>query len=137
MSISSIFKSIVATVGAALGYFFGEIDGFVYALITFIVIDYITGIMRAIIKKELSSDIGFRGIFKKICIFIIIGIGHMLDNLLFGEAGVLRSMIITFYIANEGISIVENMAFLGVPIPTPLLNTLQQLKKKNEQNKEN
>ena len=136
MSIDTIFKSALAIAGAAAGYFFGEFDGFFYAIITFVVIDYITGILSAIIKKQLSSGIGFKGIFRKVCIFIMIGIAHIIDTNVLKENGVLRTMVIFFYIANEGISIIENAAFLGLPIPAKLVSSLLQLKKKYE-DKEN
>ena len=130
MSISSVFKSITTSIGVILAYFISEADSFIYALIALMTADYITGLMCAVVKKELSSSIGFKGIFRKICIFFLLGIGHILDILVLGEINIIRTVIIVFYIANESISIIENTAFLGLPIPKSLVKTLQQLKKK-------
>lgn len=127
-----VFRSLIAAVGAVLGYFIGNFDGLLYALVFLIIADYITGIMCAVIKKELSSNIGFKGIFKKICIFILVGIGYILDILLLNETNVFHTVIIIFYIANECISILENAAFLGLPIPDNLIMALHQLKKKGD-----
>ena len=132
MSLENILKSASAIAGAVTGYFFGAFDGFFYAMITFVVVDYITGILCAIVKKQLSSEIGFKGISKKVCIFILIGVAYIIDTNLLHESGVLRTTVIFFYIANEGISIIENAALLGLPIPTKLVSSLVQLKKKFE-----
>ena len=136
MSISSVFKSAMTVTGAFLGYFFGDLDGFIYVIVTVVVIDYITGVMCAIVKRQLSSGIGFKGIFRKICIFFLIGIGHVLDVFILDEIYVFRTIIIFFYTANESISIIENAAFLGLPIPSNLIAVLQQLKKKGGDTKE-
>lgn len=123
------FKAAVAAIGGVVGWFFGAFDGFLYALIAFVTMDYITGVMCAIVDKELSSQIGFRGIFKKILIFVLVGVGHVLDSQVLGspDAGALRTAVIFFYLSNEGVSILENTAYLGLPIPVKLKDILAQL----------
>ena len=113
--------------GGFLGWFLGGADGFLYALIAFVVIDYITGVMCAIYDKSLSSEVGFRGICRKVLIFILVGVGNLLDVYILGEAGVLRTAVIFFYLSNEGVSLLENASRLGLPIPEKLKEILQQL----------
>ena len=113
--------------GGFLGWFLGGFDGFLYALIAFVVIDYITGVMCAISDKSLSSEVGFRGICRKVLIFILVGVGNLLDVYILGEAGVLRTAVIFFYLSNEGVSLLENASRLGLPIPEKLKEILQQL----------
>ena len=113
--------------GGFLGWFLGGADGFLYALIAFVVIDYITGVMCAISDKSLSSEVGFRGICRKVLIFILVGVGNLLDVYILGEAGVLRTAVIFFYRSNEGVSLLENASRLGLPIPEKLKEILQQL----------
>lgn len=124
----NIIKAIFTAIGGYLGYVLGGHDGFLYALIAFVVIDYLTGIMLAIIKKRLSSAIGCKGIFKKIMIFLMVAIAHTIDAYLIGNGGAIRTAVIFFYISNEGISILENSANLGLPIPDKLKDILVQLK---------
>lgn len=135
MNIISAFKGVFAMIGTFAGYFFGGTNGFFYAIVTFVVIDYITGVLCAIVNKQLSSEIGFKGIFKKLCIFILIGVANVIDMNVLNANGVLRTTVIFFYIANEGISIMENAASLGLPIPANLSAVLHQLKKKNDDEK--
>ena len=113
--------------GGFLGWFLGGVDGFLYALIAFTVIDYITGVMCAITDKNLSSSIGFKGICRKVLIFTLVGIGNIVDVYVLGQGGVLRTAIIFFYLSNEGVSILENSAHLGLPIPEKLKEVLEQL----------
>lgn len=124
-----------AAVGGWLGYFLGGMDGFIYALITFVVVDYITGLMCAILDKKLSSEIGFRGIFKKILIFSLVAIGHIIDKSVIGDGSVIRTAVIFFYLSNEGISILENAAHIGLPIPQKLKDVLGQLHNKGDEEK--
>ncbi len=121
---------IFSTIGAALGWYLGGVDGFMYALITFVVVDYLTGLMVAVLEHKLSSEVGFRGIFKKILIFTMVGIGNMIDIHLLGNGSAVRTAVIFFYISNEGISIVENAAKIGLPVPKKLLDVLEQVKSK-------
>jgi toxin secretion/phage lysis holin len=121
------------------GAFFGgsrRPDGFLYALITLVAIDYLTGVICAIIDKKLSSDIGARGILKKVLIFVIVGIGHLLDTQVLGSqnGGALRTAVIFFYLSNEGISVLENAAHIGLPIPENIKAVLQQLHGREEDN---
>ena len=113
--------------GGFLGWFLGGFDGFLYALIAFTVIDYITGVMCAITDKNLSSAVGFKGICRKVLIFNLVGIGNIVDVYVLGQGGVLRTAIIFFYLSNEGVSIMENTAHLGLPIPAKLKEVLEQL----------
>lgn len=121
------FKTFCAFLGAILGYVFGDWDGFILALIVFIVIDYITGVICAVCSKKLSSEIGFRGILKKIFILLMVGVANILDGVT-GLGGVIRSAVIFFYLANEGISIIENAANIGLPVPDKIKDILEQLK---------
>ena len=116
-----------AAVGGWLGYFLGGCDGLIYALIAFVVIDYITGVMCAISDKTLSSEVGFKGICRKVLIFLLVGIGNIIDVQVLGSPGVLRTAVIFFYISNEGVSLTENAAHLGLPIPEKLKAVLEQL----------
>ncbi len=98
------------------------------------VADYITGVMCAIVDKTLSSEVGFRGIFKKVLIFVLVGIGHIIDTNLIGDGNVLRTAIIFFYCSNEGVSMLENASRLGLPIPEKLKDVLAQLHNKGGNN---
>ena len=118
---------VFTAVGGWLGYFLGGCDGLLYALICFVVIDYITGVMCAIVDKNLSSEVGFKGICKKVLIFILVGLAHVLDITVIGTGSILRTAIIFFYISNEGLSLVENAAYLGLPVPQKLKDVLEQL----------
>ena len=116
-----------AAVGGWLGYFLGGCDGLLYALIAFVAIDYITGVMFAISDKTLSSEVGFKGICRKVLIFLLVGIGHIVDAQVIGSGGVLRTAVIFFYLSNEGVSLIENAAHLGLPVPDKLKAVLEQL----------
>ena len=113
--------------GGFIGWFLGGMDGFLYALIAFAVIDYITGVLCAISDKTLSSEVGFKGICRKVLIFTLVGIGNIVDVYVLGETGVLRTAVIFFYLSNEGVSLLENAAHLGLPIPEKLKEVLEQL----------
>ena len=108
---------VLSVIGAFFGWFFGGADGFLYALIAFVIIDYATGVINAIISKALSSEIGFIGICKKVMIFILVGVAHLIDFFILQEGTVIRTAVIFFYLANEGISILENSANIGLPLP--------------------
>ena len=124
-------QMIVAVLGGYIGYFLGGWDGFLYALVAFVVIDYITGLMVAVLEKRLSSEVGFRGIFKKVLIFSLVAVGHIIDSRLIQSEGVIRTAVIFFYLSNEGISILENTAKIGLPVPEKLKNVLAQLNKED------
>ena len=123
-------------VGGFLGWFLGGVDGFLYALIAFTVIDYITGVMCAVTDKNLSSSVGFKGICRKVLIFTLVGIGNIVDVYVLGQGGVLRTAVIFFYLSNEGVSILENSAHLGLPIPEKLKEVLEQLHDREGKNDE-
>ena len=123
-------------VGGFLGWFLGGVDGFLYALIAFTVIDYITGVMCAVTDKNLSSSVGFKGICRKVLIFTLVGIGNIVDVYVLGQGGVLRTAVIFFYLSNEGVSILEHSAHLGLPIPEKLKEVLEQLHDREGKNDE-
>ena len=127
---------IFSAVGGWLGYFLGGCDGLLYALIAFVVIDYITGVMCAIINRELSSAVGFKGIFRKVLIFLLVGIANIIDVQVIGTGAVLRTAVIFFYISNEGVSLLENAGHLGLPIPGKIKTGLEQLPDRAEKGKE-
>ena len=119
----SIIQLIFAGVGGWLGYFLGGCDGLLVALIIFVACDYFTGVLCAISDRKLSSAVGFKGICRKMLIFILVGIANILDIHVLGHEGVLRTAINFFYISNEGLSLTENAAHLGLPVPEKLKNT--------------
>ena len=124
-------QMIVTVLGGYIGYFLGGWDGFLYALVAFVVIDYITGLMVAVLEKRLSSEVGFRGIFKKVVLFSLVAVGHIVDSRLLQNEGVIRTAVIFFYLSNEGISILENTAKIGLPVPEKLKEVLSQLNKED------
>ena len=123
----NVIQMVFATLGGWLGWYLGGVDGPLYALIAFVVVDYITGVMCAISDKTLSSSIGFKGICRKVLIFTLVGIANVLDTQVIGNGSVLRTAVIFFYISNEGISLLENSAHLGLPIPEKLKEVLEHL----------
>lgn len=118
---------IFAAIGGWLGWFLGGFDGLLYALIVFVVVDYITGVMCAVVDKNLSSSVGFKGICRKVLIFVMVGVAHILDANVIGDGSVLRTAVIFFYISNEGVSLLENASHLGLPIPEKMKEILEQL----------
>ena len=132
----SMIQLIFTALGGWLGYFLGGCDGLLYALIAFVVIDYITGVMCAIINRELSSEVGFKGIFRKVLIFLLVGIANIIDVQVIGTGAVLRTAVIFFYISNEGVSLLENAGHLGLPIPEKIKTVLEQLHDRAEKEEE-
>jgi toxin secretion/phage lysis holin len=120
-----------------LGWALGGLDGFLYTLIACMVLDYATGIMIAILEKKLSSVVGFRGIFKKVLILVMVGIAHAVDRNIIGSGETVRTAILTFYISNEGVSLLENAARIGLPIPSKLKDILTQLHGKENHDNDN
>ena len=118
---------IFTAVGGWLGWFLGGCDGLLYALLIFVTLDYLTGVMCAVADHKLSSEVGFKGICRKVLIFALVGIGHVLDTQVIGTGSILRTAVIFFYFSNEGVSLVENAAHLGLPIPEKLKAVLEQL----------
>ena len=123
---------IFTATGGWLGWFLGGCDGLLYALIAFVAIDYITGVMCAVIDHRLSSEVGFKGIFKKVLIFLLVGVANILDVQVIGTGCVLRTAVIFFYISNEGVSLLENAAYLGLPVPEKIKTVLEQLHSRSE-----
>ena len=133
----NFIQVIFATIGGWLGYFLGGCDGLIYALTAFVVVDYITGVMCAIADKKLSSSVGFKGICRKVLIFTLVGIAHIIDMQVIKSGSVLRTAVIFFYLSNEGVSLLENAAHLGLPIPNKLKEVLEQLHDRSEKEENN
>lgn len=123
----NMVQMVFAAVGGWLGYFLGGNDGLLIALVLFVVVDYLTGVMSAVSDKTLSSNVGFKGICRKVLIFLLVGIANILDVHVIGTGSVLRTAVIFFYISNEGVSLMENAAHLGLPVPGKIKAVLEQL----------
>lgn len=123
----NVIQLIFSALGGWLGYFLGGCDGLLYTLLAFTAIDYITGVMCAVNDHTLSSEVGFRGICRKVLIFMLVGIANILDADVVGTGSVLRTAVIFFYISNEGVSLLENAAHLGLPVPEKIKTVLEQL----------
>ena len=134
--IQIIIDSIAGAVGAVLGFMYGEVTGLFWALIAFMALDYITGVVVAIIEKRLSSEVGFRGLAKKFLILVFVAVGHIADTYILGGTPAAMSAVMLFYIANEGISIIENAAALGLPVPKKLTSIMEQIKNESESEEE-
>lgn len=136
-----IIHCISVVSGAVIGFLFGELTGLIVALTFFMVVDYATGIINAYYKKQLSSEVGFKGIFKKVVILCLVSVAHMIDVYVIGSNAVVMSATAMFYIGNEGLSILENAAELGIPLPPPLIKALKQIsdaqKLKDDKKEEN
>ena len=117
----------VAAIGGWLGYFLGGVDGMMIALIVLMTLDYVTGVMCAIVDKKLSSAVGFKGICKKVLVLMLVGVANIVDVHVVGAGSALRSAVVCFYLSNEGISMLENASHLGLPIPEKLKDILAQL----------
>lgn len=123
----NMIQAVFTMVGGWLGYFLGGCDGLLFALVVFVVMDYITGVMCAAADQKLSSEVGFKGICRKVLIFMMAGIANVLDVQIIGNGSVLRTAVIFFYLSNEGLSLLENVGHLGLPIPSRLKAVLEQL----------
>ena len=122
-----MIKAVFTGLGGWIGYYLGGCDGLLYALIAFVIVDYLTGVMCAIADKKLSSNVGFKGICRKVLIFLLVGIANIIDVQVIGQVGILRTAVIFFYLSNEGVSLLENAGHLGLPIPEQLKTVLEQL----------
>ena len=127
---------VFTAIGGWLGYFLGGCDGLLIALVLFAAADYITGVMCAVSDKKLSSSVGFKGICRKVIIFMLVGIAHVIDVNVIATGSVLRTAVIFFYLSNEGVSLMENAAHLGLPIPEKLKAVLEQLHDRAEKDDE-
>ena len=128
-------QMVFAAVGGWIGWFLGGCDGLLYALVAFVAVDYVTGVLCAVADRKLSSEVGFRGIAKKALIFLLVGMANVLDVQVIGRGCVLRTAVVFFYISNEGVSLVENAAHLGLPVPEKLKDVLAQLHGRAEDGK--
>ena len=126
----------ITAIGGWLGYFVGGIDGMMIALIVLMVLDYITGVMCAVMDKKLSSAVGFKGICKKVLILMLVGVANIIDVHVVGNGSALRGAVICFYLSNEGLSLLENAAYIGLPVPERLKEVLSQLHRREEKEKE-
>ena len=123
----NLIQFVFTAVGGWLGYFLGGCDGLLIALVVFVAVDYLTGVMCAVSDKKLSSEVGFKGICRKVLIFLLVGIANILDVQVIGTGSVLRTAVIFFYLSNEGVSLLENAAHLGLPVPEKIKVVLEQL----------
>lgn len=132
MTWDNFVKAVFAAVGGVVGFLFGQLNGLFWAVIALMALDYITGILCAVTTKTLSSEVGFRGLVKKFMILIVIAVGHLVDAYIIGQGAAFMTAVMLFFAANEGISILENAANLGLPIPKKLRDVLEQLKDKGD-----
>jgi toxin secretion/phage lysis holin len=132
----NLCQFLFTAAGGWLGYFLGGCDGLLLALVLFAVADYITGVMCAVADKKLSSEVGFKGICRKVIIFMLVGIAHIIDVNVIATGSVLRTAVIFFYLSNEGVSLLENAGHLGLPIPEKLKIVLEQLHDRSEKSDE-
>lgn len=126
------FQKFTAFLFAMGGFMWGKADGLLYALIAFMVLDYISGVISAYVRKEISSAVGFIGIVKKVFIMLLVAVAHILDTQVIGDGSVCRSAVIGFYISNEGISILENAVKMGLPMPKKLVDILLEMRNNDE-----
>jgi toxin secretion/phage lysis holin len=131
-----IIRGFSSLVGAAFVYMYGKMDQLLYTLVAFIILDYVTGIIKACMDKKLSSSVGFKGIMKKILILLLVAAGNLIDRVT-GSGGVIRSVVCVFFLCNEALSIVENAALMGVPFPKKIKKLLEQLRDENDEGSEN
>ena len=121
------FKVLIGGAITAVSGFLGGMDGIMYALLAFITIDYLTGIAVAVKRRELSSEVGFWGLVRKVCILLLVGIAHYIDAYVTGNGDVIRTVVSMYYIGNEGVSILENCGNLGLPLPEKLIAVMKQI----------
>jgi toxin secretion/phage lysis holin len=132
-SITDCIQTVITFIGGVAGFWLGGYDGLLYALIFMVVADYLTGVIKAIYNKKLSSEVGYKGILKKVCIFIMVAIGVLIDSIIPYEGEPFRTAVIFFYISNEGISLIENLAEIGLPIPKKIVKVMEQLQKDDDE----
>ena len=128
----NIFKNIIAAICTLLSFLFGDMEGMMIALIALIILDYISGVIAAAVEKRLSSEVGAKGIAKKIFMLLIVALANIVDINVIGDGHVLKTVTVVFYICNECISLIENAGRIGVPVPKKLLDVLEQLKNRDE-----
>lgn len=128
----NIFKQIMAAICTLISFLFGDIEGMMIALIALIILDYISGVIAAAVEKRLSSEVGAKGIAKKIFMLLIVALANIVDINVIGDGHVLKTVTVVFYICNECISLIENAGRIGVPVPKKLLDVLEQLRDRDE-----
>ena len=128
----NIFKNIMAGICTVLSFLFGDMEGLMVALVALIILDYISGVIAAAVEKRLSSEVGARGIAKKIFMLLIVALANIVDINVIGDGHVLKTVTVVFYICNECISLIENAGRIGVPVPKKLLDVLEQLRDKDD-----
>ena len=134
--IVGVVQTVITAIGAFVGWFLGGMDGFLYALVIMVTLDYLSGIMVAFAQRGLSSEIGARGIFKKILIFSFVAMGHIIDTRIFHSGSAIRTAVIFYYVSNEGISVLENATLLGLKVPKKLREVLAQINSEKESEKD-
>lgn len=127
----NLISDIVSVILTTIVYILGGWDVALMSMVIVVVIDYITGVASAFYNKKLSSKQGLKGIIKKFCYFLIVALAVVIDNLL-GQSGIIRTLVIYFFVANDGLSVIENMAEMDVKLPRKLIDALDDLKKKSE-----
>ena len=130
--VDNIFKNILAGVCTVISFLFGDMEGLMVALIALIILDYISGVIAAAVEKRLSSEVGAKGIAKKIFMLLIVALANIVDINVIGDGHVLKTVTVVFYICNECISLIENAGRIGVPVPKKLLDVLEQLRDKDK-----
>lgn len=130
--IQIIIDGIAGAIGAVIGFLYGEVTGLFWALIAFMAMDYVSGVIIAVVNRRLSSETGFKGLAKKLFILCFVAMGHIIDAYIIGGSSVAMTAVMLFYTANEGISLLENASLLGLPVPSKIKNVLQQIKRKGE-----
>ena len=128
----NILKNILAGVCTVLSFLFGDMEGLMVALVALIILDYISGVIAAAVEKRLSSEMGAKGIAKKIFMLLIVALANIVDINVIGDGHVLKTVTVVFYICNECISLIENAGRIGVPVPKKLLDVLEQLRDKDD-----
>ena len=129
---TEFMKLIFGGIITAVSGFLGGMDGIMYALLAFISIDYITGVAVAVKQKKLSSEVGFWGLVRKVCILLLVGIAHYIDVYVTKNGDVIRTVVSMYYIGNEGVSILENCGNLGLPLPDKLIAVMKQIKNEGD-----
>ncbi|MDE7295564.1 MAG: phage holin family protein [Oscillospiraceae bacterium] len=130
--ITGVAKIVFGGIITAVSGFLGGMDGIMYALLAFISIDYVTGVMAAAKKRELSSEVGFWGIVKKVCIIVLVGVAHFIDVYVMRSGDIFRAAVALYYIGNEGLSLLENIESIGVKLPGKLVDAMRQIRDENE-----
>ena len=129
--LGSVYNGILAFLGAVVGFLFGDMRGCLVALLCFIILDFITGVLTGIVEKNLSSEVAWRGIIRKLIEILIVSAAHIFDKYVCGSGDIILTAVCFLFISTEGISLLENAARLGVPIPKKLVEALSQLKIKS------